>query len=58
MFVCNNCHDKDKDVLKCDIPFNRHTVFEKFDFCDICSKEAELTYCDNYEMREILTTKT
>lgn len=54
MYVCKDCHYKDKDVVECTIPIELHETFDEEEEgpkrCTVCGKWCdELYYCYAYE---------
>jgi len=58
MDVCKNCHEKDKNVIKCEetienhINLSGHTDFitgRLLNKCYLCGRKAVLYLCDKYD---------
>jgi len=48
MFVCKECHTRDRKVTKCDLAFESHLV-QVSGQCSICGKKvARLKWCSTY----------
>ena len=50
MYVCKECHDRDKKVIKCKIPFNYHHLHLR-STCDICGKFEIVAECLMYSIK-------
>lgn len=52
MEVCKECHEKDRQVTKCDIPLSKHFKWSRgfVGHCAVCGKSVEATYyCVHYK---------
>jgi hypothetical protein len=49
MFVCYNCHEADKDVTGCKIPFYNHPNRVTTQ-CDICGHYGIASHCIAYRI--------
>ena len=56
MFVCKKCHDRDKEVLKCLIPFEHHHNHIK-SICDVCGAIDTLAECWSYHFRSGMSVR-
>ena len=45
--VCEKCHKKDENVIKCRAPFESHSGLMT-SLCDICGKMKPVGYCPHY----------
>ena len=58
MLVCEECHEKDKNVTKCDVPLTGHRSWTgryEISDCDICGKQDHnrpLYSCTAYRHKE------
>ena len=53
MYVCEKCHDKDKDIIGCRLPIEFHDKFDDYEEgekrCWVCGKwYDELYHCPAY----------
>jgi hypothetical protein len=51
MFVCAECHDRDRDVTGCKSSFMSHP-FVGNNYCDICHKRGPVIFCSSYVTKE------
>ena len=47
MFVCEDCHNNDKELTKCDLAFGLHSLWMPR-HCPICGKYRMLRWCGKY----------
>lgn len=48
VFICEDCHRMDKNIVKCEKTFDKHTDIPFIDICDICGKVRTVHYCGKY----------
>jgi len=46
-YICEKCHGKDKNVIKCETPFHTHSSLIT-SLCDICGKMTRVCFCAYY----------
>lgn len=46
MFICNKCHERDKNVLNCND--RAHADVNIKGKCDICGKMRKIVWCEEY----------
>jgi hypothetical protein len=50
MFVCEKCHELDRQVTKCDLDAESHGLIRISGGCSVCGKsKPKLMWCYNYE---------
>jgi len=53
LFVCKTCHERDRNVTKCDMGFHDHPRMF-YCQCDICGRSETTKHCHGYfALREI-----
>lgn len=56
MYVCKECHDRDKRITNCKTPFNYHHLHVR-STCDICGKFEMLSECLAYGIKAGINTR-
>lgn len=48
LFICEDCHEMDKNVVGCKESFDEHSDVPFVDMCDVCGKPKTIHYCAEY----------
>jgi len=52
-YICEECHKKDENVIKCLTPFKNHRIVVT-SLCDICGKVTKTCFCSDYKAFHLL----
>ena len=57
MYVCSNCHEKDRNAIDCQLSFDHHAALTRLQYseCIICGEFEEVISCRQYNDNKVKT---